>query len=111
MSGPGWAALVAMLAVFVYVALAARASRRLLVVDVRDGEIVGARGRAPGELLHDFQDALRSGSANGTIAIVVERGSASMEARGDFDEGTKQRLRNVLGRFSLPRLRGAPKAR
>ncbi len=108
---PRWIAIGAVVAFVVGVVLAARASRRLLVVRVRAGRIVSLRGRAPGDLVHDFEDLLARDRASGTVVIVIERGAARVEASGSIDASTRQRLRNVVGRFTLPRLRAAPRVR
>ena len=108
------ASLLALFGVLAFVAgtvLAARASRRLLVLRIARGRIVSARGRAPGDLLHDVEDITERAGAEGTIALVIENGQVVVHARGKMDEAVIQRLRNVVGRFTLARLRGAPRVK
>ncbi len=93
------------------VILAARASRRLLVLRIVGGRIASARGRAPGDLLHDVEDITERAGSEGTIALVIDNGQVVVHAEGNMDPAVIQRLRNVVGRFTLPRLRGAPRVK
>lgn len=104
----GWAVLGVVL-VFVVIGLAVRANRRLLVVRVEAGRIASARGRAPGELLHDFSDVFRQTGASCRVALVVREGRVVVEASGEGADAVLQRLRNVVGRFPVQRLRTAPR--
>jgi len=80
-------------------------SRRLLILDVQAGKITRARGRAPGELLHDLSDVAKRASLTGRIEVRIERDHGVLHVRGEIDEGSQQRLRNVIGRFPLAKLR------
>jgi hypothetical protein len=101
----GWAVLGVIL-VFVAIGLAVRANRRLLVLRVEAGRIVSARGRAPGELLHDFSDVFRRAGVSCRVALVVREGRVVVDV-GPGGEAVVQQLRNVVGRFPVPRLRTA----
>lgn len=103
----GWA-VIGIGLVFVAIVLAVRASRRLLVLRVRDGRIASARGRAPGELLHDFDDVFRRAGVSCDVALVVREGRVVVDASGPGAESITQQLRNVVGRFPVQRLRTAP---
>jgi hypothetical protein len=104
----GWAVLGVIL-VFVAIALAVRANRRLLVLRVDAGRIASARGRAPGELLHDFSDVFRRAGVSCRVALVVREGRVVVDASGPGAEAVMQQLRNVVGRFPVQRLRTAPR--
>ena len=88
--------------------LGARASRRLLVLHVKNGLIYRAKGRAPAELLHDIEDITERAGAQGKIEILVENGSAAVRTSAGWDAGVVQRLRNAVGRFPIAKLRAAP---
>ncbi len=104
----GWAFL-GVVAVFVAIALVVRESRRLLVIRVEDGRIARVRGRAPGELLHDFGDVFRQAGVSCRVALVVREGRVVVDAGGPGADAVLQRLRNVVGRFPVQRLRTAPR--
>jgi len=100
-----WIAFVG-LAAFVYgVIVAVDASRRVLDIQVERGRILKLQGKAPGELVHDVEDVLERSQVTGRILVEFEGGRAAVRATGDVDEGTVQRLRNVVGRFPTARLR------
>lgn len=99
---------VLILAVLALLALAVRRALELLVVEARDGRVIGARGRAPGELLREIEDVVARGRATGRIVVRLEGGRAAVRASG-LDDATTQRLRNVVGRFPTARLKTAPR--
>jgi len=93
---------------FVYAVIAAvDASRRLLDIHVEKGRILRLEGRAPGDLVHDVEDVVARASATGRIVVQLEGNRAVVRVSGEFDEGTTQRLRNVVGRFPTARLKSA----
>jgi hypothetical protein len=104
----GWAVL-GVIAVFVAIGLAVRESRRLLVIRVENGRIARARGRAPGDLLHDFSDVFRHAGVSCRVALVVREGRVVVDVSGSGADAVLQRLRNVVGRFPVQRLRTAPR--
>ncbi len=90
------------------VLVAADATRRLLVIDVVAGKVLRLRGRGPADLVSDLEDVLRrTKNATGTVMLYLEGGRVTVRTTGSFDEGTKQMLRNVVGRFPTARLRTA----
>lgn len=99
--------LLGVLLAFVIIALAVRANRRLLVIRAENGRIVSARGRAPGELLHDFGDIFKRAGTTCSAALVLRAGRVELDVRGPGGEAVAQQLRNVTGRFPLARLRSA----
>ncbi len=101
---------VAVVLFFCAFALVARASRRLLVVDLRDGAVVRARGRAPPGVVGEIEDIARRAQANGRFVVIIEGDSAALRADPSIGEATAQRLRNVVGRFPLARWRNGSKA-
>lgn len=102
-----WVAVIGLLAFGYLVFVGVDASRRLLEVRVESGRVVKLRGRAPGDLVHDVEDVLTRSRATGTVVVRIEGNRAAVRVEGQIDEGTKQRLRNVVGRFPTARLRTA----
>jgi hypothetical protein len=102
-----WIAIIGLLAFIYGVIAAVDASRRLLAVEVNHGRIVKLEGRAPGDLVHDVEDIVAMSKASGRIVVLLEGERAAVRVSGEIDEGTAQRLRNVVGRFSTARLRAA----
>jgi len=91
--------------------VAVERTRRILVVEVDRGRIERLSGRAPADLASDIEDVLRAGRATGRVLLRLEGGRVVVHARGGIDENTKQRLRNVVGRFPVARLRTARRVR
>lgn len=87
--------------------LAVESTRRLLVLDATAGRVVRMRGRGPSDLVSDLEDVVARSRASGRIVLRLESGRVAVHASGSFDEGTKQQLRNVVGRFPVARLRTA----
>jgi hypothetical protein len=85
-------------------------ANELFFVSVRGGDVLLVRGRLPPPLLDEIGDVIgRAGVARGSVRAVVERGAPRIVARG-LEEGVAQRLRNVLGLYSLRQIRHAPRA-
>jgi hypothetical protein len=86
-----------------------RGATQLFVLEVAQGRVRFRRGRMPPSLLSELKDVLRGTRVEGTVAAVTDRGDVRVVARGDFDEGTLQQVRNVVGRYPLARIRaGSP---
>lgn len=81
------------------------ATRRLLVVDVKEGRVTGSGGRVPSEVYAEFIDVLSRAKATGRAEVRLKDGSAVVRTSGGIDAGVTQRLRNVIGRFPVARLR------
>ena len=82
-------------ALVVLVVLASRAST-LFVLDVRNGRLTVKRGNPPPRLVRDFGDAVRHVN-KGTIKGRNSGGKIRLSFGAQIDEGTAQRLRNILG--------------
>jgi len=102
-----WIVALGLVAFVVYSLVSAGLSRRLLVLDVARGKVARLGGRAPAELVSDIEDILARSGSTGRIIVQLESSRAIVRAEGSFDEATKQRLRNVVGRFPVARLRAA----
>ena len=100
-----WIAVIGLVAFVIGVIVAVDASRRLLDIHVDQGRILKLEGKAPGELVNDVTDVLERSRVTGRIVVRFEGDRAAVRATGEVDEGTVQRLRNVVGRFSTARLR------
>lgn len=105
-----WIGLVIAAALLVALAAAARRATSVLVVEVREGRVIGAEGRASGEMLRDLKDAVREARGDGRVELVLEDGGVSVRVDG-LDPGSAQRVRNVVGRFPAARLKTAPRLR
>jgi hypothetical protein len=90
-----------------------RRSTDLFVVRVRAGQAHFVRGRMPHGLLHDIADVVNSPAiAEAELRAVRRAGQAELVVRGEVGSEQRQRLRNVVGCYSLPRiLAGGPPAR
>jgi Protein of unknown function (DUF3634) len=102
-----WIAIAGLLAFIYGVIAAVDASQRLLDIQVDSGRITKLEGRAPGDLVHDVEDIVATSKVSGRIVVQLEGDRAAVRVSGEIDEGTAQRLRNVVGRFPTARLRAA----
>jgi Protein of unknown function (DUF3634) len=102
-----WIAIVGFAVFVVAIVMAVDASRRLLDVRVDQGRVLELEGKVPVELVHDVEDVLQRARASGRVVVQLESGRATVRVFGEIGEGTAQQLRNVVGRFSTARLRGA----
>jgi hypothetical protein len=76
------------------------------------GRIRIARGRLPQRLLDDLSDVLRATPAvEGTLRGVSEGGRVRLYADADLSDAQRQRLRNVVGQWSVTEVRNAPRPR
>lgn len=89
--------------------IALRRSNELFVARVRKGELEVVRGRLPQGLFDDLEDVFARTQADASLRVVVENRRPRAEIRG-VDEGTAQRVRNVIGRFPLAEIRAGRRA-
>jgi hypothetical protein len=82
-----------------------RTANRLFLLEVSRGKVKFRHGRIPPSLLRELADVFAGTKAQGNLACVREGDTARLVPHGDFDEGTLQRARNVLGRYPLARIR------
>ena len=101
--------LAAVLVLFVIGSLP-RANRLCLIrLSSSGAELLG--GRAPAQLLQDFGDiARRANLGEQRVAVHSEGGAPRLRARGLTDEGTAQRLRNVVGQYNVMQFRTGKRA-
>lgn len=86
-----------------------RRATTLFVLEVRSGQTRFVRGRMPPALLQELREVLDGSPHQGVVRAVLEDREARVVVSGDFDGGTIQQLRNVVGRYPLARIRaGAP---
>src|SRR5687767_14663825 len=88
-------------------------STELFRIRVKAGKATFVRGRIPPGLLADLSDVVRSPPiADAEIWAVRRSGQASLQSKGELSVEQRQRLRNVLGTYSLQRIQaGARPAR
>ncbi len=95
--------IVALVAWFVW-----RRLNEVFCVSIRDGKVLLVRGRAPQRLVNEMTAVLRLGKVRrGTIRGVKSERGVRLACSG-LDDGTEQRLRNVLGTMPISQLRAAP---
>lgn len=85
--------------------VAIRRATELFVVKVRDGEAHFFRGRIPQSLLDEIADVVRSPRvAAAELRVVRSSGNPELRVRGELHADQQQRIRNVLGRYSVQRI-------
>lgn len=85
--------------------VAMRRATELFVVKVRDGEAHLFRGRIPQSLLGEIGDVVRSPRvASAEIRVVRSSGKPELHVRGELHADQQQRIRNVLGLYSVQRI-------
>jgi hypothetical protein len=85
-------------------------ANELFVLRLRDGRASIARGRLPQRLLDDIGDVLRDPPVlEGTLRGVSEDGRVRLYADAALSDAQRQRLRNVVGQFSVTQVRNAPR--
>lgn len=105
------AAVIFVLAVAALAALIVMMRNAALIfsAEVKRGRVVKLQGHAPKGLVRDLSDVLRQRPVSkASLRVVVEGGAPALHARGDVNEGERQRLRNVLGTWPLAKIRAAP---
>ena len=86
-------------------------ANEIVVLDAKGGKLAVRLGRAPQKLLSELGEVARRAKLDGVaLKIVVEDGRPRLVAEGPIDDGVAQRLRNVVGLFTLAELRQRPKA-
>lgn len=88
-------------------ALFARRAAEVACLSVRGGRVLVVRGAAPGAFVNDVADVMRrSKVSRATIRVVRGEAAARIDASG-LSAGDEQRIRNVLGTYSMRALRQA----
>lgn len=106
-----WFGLLLLVALALPLVRAISRGTELFVLRVKDGQCRFVRGRIPPALLRDLSDVLASSKSSGLLRAVQERGTAVWITQGEFDPGTLQRLRNVLGSYPLAKIKAGGKPR
>jgi Protein of unknown function (DUF3634) len=82
-----------------------RRSTELFRVRVRAGKATFVRGRMPPSLLADLSDVVRVPAIERAEIWAVRRsGKARLQTKGELSAEQSQRLRNVIGTYSLQRI-------
>ena len=85
--------------------IAIRRAAELFVVKIRRGEAHLFRGRIPQSLLDEIGDVVRSPMvAEAELRVERRGGKPELSIRGELGADQLQRLRNVLGRYSVQRI-------
>ena len=109
-SSPFLALIGALVLLSVPLALAVARANELFFLRIRRGRVSVRRGRLPQRLLDDISDVVR-GVETATLRGVVEGGRPRLHADGELSGEHKQRLRNLVGTWSTPQIRSAPRPR
>ena len=80
----------------------------LFVIDVHDGKPTVRRGRLPQRLLDDIGDVVR-GVSHAKLHCTSENGKPRLSAKGAVGSDQSQRLRNIVGTWTVAQLRTAPR--
>jgi hypothetical protein len=88
--------------------LAITRANELFYLRVRVGKIRVTRGRIPRKLLQDIEDVVAS-VPYANLRGVSEGGRPRLYADGDLGPDHKQRLRNLVGTWTTPQIRTAPR--
>jgi hypothetical protein len=100
-----WSYIFLLLALAIPFFISLRRANELFVISVRNGQPRFVRGRIPGPLLQDIADIVqRPRVPSGRIRVCREGGRARLLARGEFEPGQIQQLRNVLGTYTLSQI-------
>lgn len=84
----------------------------LFYMRVYEGNARLVRGRAPQRLFDDLADVIaKPVTLRATLRAVSEDGRPRLYAEGDLSPEQKQRLRNVIGAWTVQQIRTAPKRR
>jgi hypothetical protein len=106
----GFLLVVAFVLLTVPLTLALLRANELFFLRIRQGRVSVRRGRVPQRLLDDISDVCR-GVQSATLRGVVEGGRPRLYADGELSGEHKQRLRNLVGTWSTPQIRSAPRPR
>lgn len=82
-----------------------RTANRLFLLQVAEGKVTFRRGRIPPSLLRELADVFEGTRVRGTLACVRDGDAPRLVPKGEFDAGTLQQARNVVGRYPLARIR------
>ncbi len=85
-------------------------ANELFFLRITAGRISVRRGRIPQRLLDDMADVAK-GVERATLRGVIEGGRPRLYAEGELGVDQKQRLRNVIGTWSVAQIRTAPRRR
>jgi hypothetical protein len=102
--------IIAFVLLSVSLTLALLRANELFFLRVQSGRVSVRRGRLPQRLLDDISDVVR-GVKSATLRAVVEGQRPRLYGEGELSDEHKQRLRNLIGNWSAPQIRSAPRAR
>lgn len=89
-----------------------RRANELFVLRVHQGAVRIVRGRIPQRLLDDVADVMARPPISGVeLRVISEGGTPYLLSRGSLPPEIAQRLRNVLGRWTVSQIRNAPRPR
>ena len=87
-------------------------ANELFLLRVRDGGVRLVRGRVPSRLFDDVADVVRKPAVlRADLRAVNEGGRPRLYADGELSPEHKQRLRNVIGTWTVQQIRTAPRGR
>ena len=88
-------------------------SNELFVLQVRKGRTKILRGRLPQRLSDDLSDIFRRAKVRrATLRVVQEERMPQVKITdGELSDGTRQQVRNVLGRYDVAKIKAGGRVR
>jgi len=83
----------------------------LFLLRIDDGKVRLVRGRIPKRLFDEIADIAAQSRLSGVRVRVISEGGAPRLVPEGLPPHVAQRVRNVLGRFTLAEIRNAPRMR
>ena len=99
----------ALLVLSIPLILAIVRANELFFLRIRIGHVSIRRGRIPKRLLDDISDVVK-GVDHATLRALNEGGRPRLYVEGNLGPEHKQRLKNLLGTWTVPQIRTAPRA-
>jgi hypothetical protein len=85
-------------------------ANELFVLAVQSSAVSVRRGRLPQKLVDDIADVVR-GVSRATLRCTSENGKPRLRCKGAITPEQSQRLRNIVGTWTVSQMRTAPRRR
>jgi hypothetical protein len=105
-----WFVAVVLLLLLSPLVIAVMRANELFVVRIHEGHARLVRGRIPPRLLDDLGDVVR-GVPSGRLHCLSESGKPALYTVGEFDAAERQRLRNLVGTWTVAQIRSGARKR
>lgn len=88
-----------------------RHANELFVLRIDDGKVRVVRGRIPKRLLDGIADIAEKSRVSGVRVRVISEGGSPRLVPDELSPELAQRIRNVVGQFTVAEIRNAPQPR